>query len=319
MNKLLAVYNICGINGRPNLPRYLNSIDSILEQDLDDVKVVVSSCLNNSADITFLQNQFGDRVSFNVISEVLPVNVTFNHSVKKCVKKFGEFETYLFIDSGIDFQNQKEAFRELYNLYKAGPYAMVSARADGDTGFLTWFRERLGIDTDDRGDSLFANGHMVLPIGSAINLHTQIFSNDLLQEYGRLIPDIFAGQCTESVFSFLCAAIKKKWIIHEGIVLNHLTGMDGASSGFAPHLWEWVDHNPRWDHPFRVSSVVEIVKKGVQFGMGYEELQDIVLHRPDKFDEEGYALDERLKDYIKNNMFLNQQQIDYDDITHTFE
>ena len=38
-----------------------------------------------------------------------------------------------------------------------------------------------------------------------------------------------------------------------------------------------------------------------------------------QFDEEGYALDERLKDYIKNNMFLNQQQIDYDDITHTFE
>lgn len=319
MKKLLAVYNICGINGRPNISRYINSIESILEQDLDDVEVVISSCLNSPADIMFLQSTFGDRITYNTVSEVLPVNVTFNHTVQKCVEKFGEFDSYLYIDSGINFQDQTDAFSKIYDLYKSGPYAMVAARSSGDTGFLTWFKEKRGIDTDDRGDSLFdEDNNMVLPLGTAINLHVQLFSNDLLKEYGNIIPDIFAGQCTESVFSFLCAAINKKWVIRGDVVLEHLTGMDGASAGFAPHLWEFQQKRNRWDHPFIIDSVVRVLKEGVPFGMGYEELQDIVPHNPDKFDEDGYAKDDGLKGFIRDYVFLNKDQLDYEQISHTF-
>lgn len=297
MNKLLVIYNTCGIYGRDNTGQYEESLNSILNQDLEGCKVALSSCLNNPFHIDTLQKTFEGRVNFNIINEQLPVNVTFNQTVNKYVKEFGEFEGYVFVDSGITLGSDPTILTQLYDLFKSGPYGMVSARTDDDMGFDQWYK------TDMLGQKLFDN-HLIIDVGMAVNLHVQIFGNSILKHYGGLMPDIFAGQCTESVFSFLCAALKQKWVVHKDVVLKHYTGMDGASSGFEPHRWQAEGRN-RWDHLFGTEeSILDIVRRGIEYGMGYEEVQKIVLHNPDKFDKDGFALDDRLKDYIRDELFL---------------
>jgi|TARA_R110000751_G_scaffold75933_2_gene152736 hypothetical protein len=307
MKKLLIVYNTCGISGRSNIEGYISSLNSILRQDIEDVEVVVSACMNSASDIAALKETFPDML-INSVEEIVPVSVTFNDTVRKCVNKMGEFEGYLFIDSGIDFEDQTSAIRELYELFKSDSYGMVAARTDDDMGFDDWF------NTDMVGEELFKDGHMVVPVGIAVNLHVQIFSNEMFQHYGNVLPDIFAGQCMESVFSFLCAAVQSKWAVHKDIVLKHLTGMDGPSAGFLPNQWQMLG-NVRWDHMFSTEeSILDIIGRGTEFGMGYEENQSISVHSPAEFDENGYCTNDKLKDYIRDNMFLNPSQFDYNNI-----
>ena len=311
MKKLLIVYNTCGLSGRANIQGYLSSLQSIKDQDIEDVEIAVSSCMNSSSDMEAIREAFPD-VSINIIHETVPVSVTFNHTVQKCVEKFGEFEGYMFIDSGINFEGQTTAIRELYELFKSDSYGMVAARTDDDMGFDDWFK------TDMVGEELFRDGHMTVPVGAAVNLHAQIFSNEMLKHYNNVLPDIFAGQCMESVFSFLCAAMKSKWAVHKDIVLKHLTGMDGPSSGFSPNEWQ-IMGNVRWDHMFGTDeSIIDIVGRGIEFGMGYEENQSIAVHDPSQFDGNGYCTNEELKDYIRDNMFLKPSQFDYNNIKNEF-
>ena len=69
------------MSNRCNVASYLNSINSILNQDLDGVRVVLSSCMNQPNDIGMLQAQLGASIDYTLIHEILPVNVTFNHTV----------------------------------------------------------------------------------------------------------------------------------------------------------------------------------------------------------------------------------------------
>lgn len=311
MNKLLVVFNTCGIN-RENPFTYSNHIRTILSQNFKDFRLCVSSCLNSKSCTSFLLDQFGDSISYNFINDKLPISITFNDSVEQCINAFGEFENYLFIDSGIDFSVSKDVLQGLLDLHLSGPYAMTSARTDDDMGLNDWF------GTDMRGDSIFLNGNLIIPVGRAVNLHVQIFSKELVNIYNRPLPDIFAGQCMESTFSFMCAALNKKWIVHKDIVLNHKTGMDGPSSGFSPAAW-MMSGKPRWDHLFcTTESILDIIKRGYEYGMGYEEVQRIVLHDRSKYDSNGYALSNELKNYIKNNLYLKKDQFDYSNIKREF-
>lgn len=312
MPKLLAVYNTCGISGSVNVSNYITSLQSLLSQDFDGMHVALSSCMNNPSDIQLLKNHFGDKISYNSIHDVVPISVTFNHTVQKCVEKFGKFDGYLFIDSGIDFVESQSSIFDLFKLFKSGPYGMVSARTNDDMGFDDWFK------TDMQGDVLFEKGHLSVPLGMAVNLHVQVFSQKVLDVYGRILPDIFAGQCMESVFSFMCAAIQTKWIVHKDIVLHHRTGMDGPSSGFPPHVWQLQGKN-RWDHLFSTTeSIIDIIQRGIEFGMGYEEVQKICVHKADQFDSNEYCINNNLAPYIRENLFLSQEQFDYNNISHNF-
>lgn len=312
LRKLLVVYNTCGIARRPHVQNYIRSIQSILDQDFDDFEVVMSSCLNHADDITRVQEVFDKKISYNIVNEQVPVSITFNNAILKSIEKFGNFEGYVFVDSGIDFEQQTKVLKQMYDLFKSGPYGMVAARTDDDMGLNDWFK------TDMRGDSLFSDDHLVIEVGMAVNLHVQIFSNKLVSYYGRCLPDIFAGQCMESVFSFLCAALKTKWVVHKDIVLHHKTGMDGPSSGFQPHVWQAMGKN-RWDHMFSTNeSILDIIGRGAPYGMGYEEIQQIAMHDPEKFNDSGFSLDDRLKDYIKHNMFLSEDQFAYKSMNQEF-
>lgn len=311
MRKCLVVFNTCGIRMESPI-EYTNHINSILKQDLEDYKIAVSCCFNSDGCLWYLKDTFGDKISYNNIQDKLPISISFNDTVLKCVKEFGEFESYLFIDSGVTFGEDIFVLKNLLDLHNSGPYAMTAARTDDDLGLDDWF------GTDVRGDLLFKKDHLTIPVGSAVNLHVQLFSKEVFDAYGKILPDIFAGQCMESTFSFLCAALKKKWVVHKDLVLNHKTGMDGPSSGFSPDAWVRKGKN-RWDHLFGTEEpILEIIGRGYKYGMGYEENNSIVNHDESKYDEEGYAVCDELKDYIKQNLYLNDTQFDYNKINGEF-
>ena len=53
-------------------------------------------------------------------------------------------------------------------------------------------------------------------------------------------------------------------------------------------------------------------------GFGYEEMQGVFFHDKDKY-ENGFVKDpERLKEFIRKNMFLQKEHFDYDNINYKF-
>ena len=123
--------------------------------------------------------------------------------------------------------------------------------------------------------------------------------------------------CTESVFSFLCAAVGQKWVVLKDIILHHFKSVDGATCGF--------DHTgPRGDNKNNLFSDLDIYEicsspEALASGFGYEEMQGILLHDPSKYNKDGSCRDpRRLKKFIKNNMYLDEKQFSYSNIKHKF-
>ena len=162
--------------------------------------------------------------------------------------------------------------------------------------------------------------NLLVPVGKACNLHCQIFSKDIFNEYGNVIPDIFKSYCTESVFSFVNAAIKKQWIITSKVRVHHAfnvpdglpddgDGLDGHSSGFrAPH--------GTWDDVYSPYSMEQIVSlpEGTDCGFGYEELRRIKMHREDCFDENQLCKNDELRKFIKKYLYRNEKDFNYNNI-----
>ena len=320
MSKLYVIFNTCGISGREHVDQYIKSIKSILNQNFPNLRVVISSCLNSPVVQNLLVKEFEDKVSYNFINEALPVNITFNHSVMKAVESFGPAEGYLYLDSGIDFENDQEVVQKLFSLHKSGPYGMTAGRVDTDAGTYLWFKEGSSQQDESGQEKLFANGHFVIPVGKTTNLHIQIFDHSIFENYNkRILPDIFASHCTESTFTFVNAAIKKQFIIHKDVLVKHLTSMDGASSGFRPEY----ARVPGWQHllPQANKTIFDIINnpEAKACGFGYEECQEIMLHDPKQFDSNGYAKEpERLRKFIIENIYLSEENFKYDQIFHQF-
>ena len=306
-NKMLVVYNTCGFGRHENVEWYIDCINNILKQDFDDFHVVLSSCGNSIPVVKRLLQEFTGRISFNFTNQRITVNQSFNHTVQKTVERLGEFESYLYVDSGINFRDQTTALADTWDLYKSGPYGMVTLQASNDTGFGPWF--------DFEGH--FTDENFEIPIGRACNLHTQLFSNEIFKSYdNKIIPDIFVAYCTESIFSFVAAGAAEKWIIMKDLVLEHLKSVDGATAGF--------DHTgPRGDSTnnlFGGLDIKEIVAQpeAWESGFGYEEMQGVFPHNPEKY-ENGFAKDpERLKEFIRKNMFLSKDLFDYESLNYKF-
>tara|TARA_R110000737_G_scaffold169583_2_gene195559 strand:- start:957 stop:1913 length:957 start_codon:yes stop_codon:yes gene_type:complete len=315
MKKYLIVYNICGISGKDNSDYYIDALKTIRDQDFQDYILAVSACQNPLEQISKIKQNC--RVDFiNSIEDTLPVNITFNDTVRECIEEYGEFEAYLYLDSGVKFTEPSQ-LGTLIRLYESGNFGMVSAQVDNDFGWC-WFglneyaRPRLAQD-------------LIVPIGLACNLHCQLFSKDIFNYYGNVIPDIFRSYCTESVFSFVNSALKKKWVISSDVRVHHAfevphgrpndgDGLDGHSSGFKAPPGTWDDVYP----PRTMAEIIQI-PKGTESGFGFEELRGIKKHKADCFDENFYCTNENLKEFIKENLYREPPHFDYTEINRSKE
>lgn len=316
MRKLLVVYNTMGLSGVENIPYYVDSLRSLLSQTMaksDDVKIVVSACCPTNMAMIQFQNTFGDLISYNFIHDNLPVSVTFNHSVGRCVEQFGEFEGYLYIDSGISFWDPScryDALQALWNVHKSGPYAITAAMPSNDDGRQWW-----GITYEPGVDYVF-------PVGKTTNMHAQIFSSDWKNAFKRILPDIFASHCMESVFSHMAASIHRKFIITQKVHLLHNHSMDGASIGSRQQDTDRTKMSSMFETGgllFKTTKDIDQkYMEGVDLGFGIEECKEYWKHRPELFDENGYAKNPGLAPFMAKEMFLNDLEFSYSNIKSVF-
>lgn len=305
--KLAIIYNTSGISGLESYEFYQPAIDSLLAQDLDDCRVIVSDCLGSTRNRNALLDRYGNNISYCFIDEKRPLPITFNKTVLESIKRLGNFEGFLYIDSGI-ILHKTDDVRKLYQLFKSGPYGMVSSRTNHDSGYYQWFG--LGNSPIDESQSwrLFKDGDFVVPLGKAVNLHCQIFSNSLVETYNKPYTDIFLKHCSESVFSFKCAAVNQKWVVSKDVIAEHRY-LHGNASAIASD-----STRPNYDDPYLIDSVIDVIVKGKPYGLGYEECAGRQIHDPEKFDTDGFALDPQLAPYIRDNLFLSSNLLDYSSI-----
>lgn len=317
MTKLIVVYNTCGIKV-DGTAYYIPAIESILKQSFKDFKLVISGCKLAQKTKDALLSNFKGKVSFNWIDEIYPVTVTFNLSCLKAIEKFGVAEGYLYIDSGCQFLGRKDLQVFYDGFKKYDDCGMYAARVDDDSGYHDWFG--VGRHTKDCSEDyrLFDNGDFVIPVGKTCNLHTQIFSKELVEFYRRPYFDILAGHSTESVFSFICAAIRSRFIICQDFEIHH-EQLDCQSSGFDPLKWVQSGKS-RHEHPYLIPSVMEIMgcDTARKLGLGYEELAKLVMHDESQYDANGYCINDELKTYIRDRLYLPESLLDYSKINCEF-
>jgi hypothetical protein len=284
MNNVLAIYNTCGLSGRNNSATYINHLRPILSQDCPGYRVVLSDCCNSEEVRVKLMEEFGDAMSYNFIDDKLPLNITCNATAKAMTERFGQFDSYLYIDSGVHFGNEFNVAKDLWQLLRSdSDYALVASRINGDEGYSEW--------------RFFPYGNVktIVPIGKTVNLHCQLYSLEYFLAYNqKLLPDIFASDTHESIYTFLTAAINKRFVIHP-MLLNHHVSVDGPSIGFG-----------RGRKLFQCSKEIEqIVHEGRQFGFGYEECQSVCVHIETMYRDGFLENPEPLYNWIVKNMFLS--------------
>tara|TARA_R110002110_G_scaffold325225_1_gene537219 strand:- start:41 stop:1018 length:978 start_codon:yes stop_codon:yes gene_type:complete len=307
----LVVYNTCGV-GKDNTDAYIRSLKSIINSKTDyRFKVVMSSFKNSDKCVKEIEKEVGESVEIIRVDTPYPVNITYNNACIKMVKKYGEFKGFLYVDSGVDFVNNETALDLAFKSFITNDYIMLSIPVNNDHGF--YFSKEVPYPVT--GKDAFVG------LGGSVNGHVDLFSYKIYKRYRRVWPDVFAGFCTESTFSFIAASLGGQWALLKDVILNHATNMDGRSSwrgaGYPP------DGGPAWENLLfgRKAQTFIDDKEAQEAGLGYEEGNNIMLHK-----EEAYCADpvndrgqryvckdpERLAAQVEKYFYSTDIDIDYE-------
>ena len=320
--RTLIVYNICGIK-KDNTHLYPNFMQSIRNQYpkfSGEIKTIVSGCRMKPHTMPKLKSLFPEFDYINT-DENLTVNITFNNAILKAVEKYGYFDNYVYLAADALIRGDS-VIEDMSNvMIENSNIGMYSAQIDKDNCYAYGLKLGGGrhiIDDERARYEMFKDGtDYIVPVGKACAAHLNMYSNDLFKFYGRCCPDIFASYCTESIFTFIVSAIKKHWVISKDHVIMHFASLDGPSCGFEPEKYK-VD-NPdtgAYDHPFIGETILPIFQNDYakSIGLGYEECANIVMHDDSQFDENNFCINDELKEYIRDKIYLSKDMFDYDNI-----
>lgn len=318
--KLLVVYNICGIK-YDNLEMWTNHLKDILDQSHPDCTVAVSGCVVSEKSKIELQ-KFKDKynnIVFNWIDDILPVNVTFNHTAQVCVDQFGEFDGYLYVASDVKFGTDTEVLSKLDYVHSNSNSALTYALVDNDHGLDGWYAE-----VWDDLNQLLDKDHFCINIGKTANMHVLLFDKEIYSQFNRkLVPDIFATHCTETTYSYLAASLGKKYVVHnKDIMLKHIGFADGHSIGFIGEIQ--YNDSISWKHLFKSKTPAEdrlLSQEAKESGFGYGEWLPTKLMPRDEsmYDEnENHKEPQKLLDFLKKAIYLSDDEFDYNKINYTF-
>jgi hypothetical protein len=304
MSRYLVVFNTCEIQ-KNNLGLYINGIQSLLNQTVwgFEYDIAVSGCAMHQATKAGLKKKFGSLLMTNYMDEILTVNVTFNKTVDEMIKRRGRYDGYIYVDSGVDVKNNTKALQEINDRAITKKFGIITLQTDTDMGKENWFQLP--------ASHVWKDNDFLMPVGKCCNLHFNYFDDRIHQYYGKILPDIFRAYCTESVFSFVVAALRLQWVVVKDLVLEHLKSADGATAGF-----EHIGDKGYWNNLLCGLDMRDILNdpRAKSTGFGYDEWAKIFPHDPSKFDINGLALDPKLKEFIRESVYLPKRLFDYDKI-----
>ena len=325
--RCLIVYNIAGYrhDNTNKYPFFMEGIKRQFQTFNGELKIIVAGNGLRPHTFPYLKNMYPE-FDYIDIKDNLPVNITFNKGVLEGVKRYGNFDSYVFFTADALLTSNNEIEGMTTNMANNPNIGMYSAQIDVDSCYAYGLKlggGRFVIDDERARYEMFKDGtDYLVPPGRACAAHVNFYSDYLFRFYGRCCPDIFKGYCTESIFSFINAAIKKHWAISKDFLIKHNAGMDGGSCGQdAEENRILKPETGGYDHPFYGETLLPIFQNDYarSIGLGYEECQNIVNHDPSQFDENYFCINEELKEYIKENLYLQKHQFDYDDINFDYE
>ena len=215
--RILVIYNICGIKF-DNLEMWKNHLQDILNQEYPNLIVAVSGCIisnRSKVELEKLKEKY-NNITFNWIEDKLPVNITFNHTAQTCTKQLGEFDGYLYIASDVKFGDDVKIIKKLTYLHQNSNSVMTYALVDNDHGLDGWYA-----DVWDELDKMLETDHFCINIGRTANIHVILFDKIIYQTFNnKIIPDIFATHCTETTYSYIAAALNKKYVVHNKNIIT---------------------------------------------------------------------------------------------------
>ena len=109
-----------------------------------------------------------------------------------------------------------------------------------------------------------------------------------------------------SKYANLLATTQAKacFIAKDHSIIHH-ANTDIPSAGFRPEERD----GPPWDYPIPHfgDSLIDVFDNPTArgLGLGYEECENIVNHDPSQYNEKGFCINEDLKHYLKDNVYLN--------------
>ena len=316
--KILVIYNICGIKFN-NLEMWKNHLQDILNQEYSNFTVAVSGCVvsdNSKVELEKFKNKY-NNVVFNWIEDILPVNVTCNHTAQICTEQLGEFDGYLYVASDVKFGNDTKVIDKLAYLHQNSNSVLTYALVDNDHGLDGWYAE-----VCDELNELLNKDHFAINIGKTCNMHVLLFDKLIYQNFNyKIVPDIFATHCTETTYSYLVASLGKKYVVHnKDIMLKHIGFADGHSIGFIGEIQ--YDDSISWKHLFKSKIPAEerlLSQEAKDSGFGYGEWKNPKLLARDEsmYDEnEDHIEPKKLLNFLKKAIYLSDEEFNYNNINY---
>ena len=202
-NKILVVYNTCTHGSVPNVVGWIEKIKPLVSQTLDGVTICHSDNGSDDKSLNIVKKEFGMDMSYFNIKTPLPVHITFNACVRECVKRFGEFEWYMYLSSGTTF-DKPDDLEKIYNYLKTEidvARLMIPAQNDNSAP-IDFIKHGLELKSEGnkKAHQLEQTPEMqrwdkskkyVLKPGQRSNNHASVISNEWYKKYGgKLHPDI---------------------------------------------------------------------------------------------------------------------------------
>jgi len=314
--KILVVYNICGIKFN-NLEMWSNHLQDILNQEYSNFTVAVSGCIVSDESKVELEKlkEKHNNIVFNWIEDKVPVNVTFNHTAQVCTEQLGEFDGYLYVASDVKFGSDTKVIEKLAYLHQNSNSAMTYALVDNDHGLDGWYA-----DVWSDLDKMLETDHFCINIGRTANMHVILFDKIIYNTFNnKIVPDIFATHCTETTYSYITAALSKKYVVHnKTVMLGHIGFADGHSVGFIDEIR--YNDSIAWKHLFKSKIPAEerlLNDEAKASGFGYEAHRGLLAHDESMYDEnENHVEPEKLLGFLKKAIYLSDDEFDYKTINY---
>ena len=314
--RILVIYNICGIKFN-NLEMWSNHLQDILNQEYSNFTVAVSGCIVSDESKVELEKlkEKHNNIVFNWIEDKVPVNVTFNHTAQVCTEQLGEFDGYLYVASDVKFGSDTKVIEKLAYLHQNSNSAMTYALVDNDHGLDGWYA-----DVWSDLDKMLETDHFCINIGRTANMHVILFDKIIYNTFNnKIVPDIFATHCTETTYSYITAALSKKYVVHnKTVMLGHIGFADGHSVGFIDEIR--YNDSIAWKHLFKSKIPAEerlLNDEAKASGFGYEAHRGLLAHDESMYDEnENHVEPEKLLGFLKKAIYLSDDEFDYKTINY---
>ena len=321
---LLIVYNTFGSDNPNEYIKGLNSIFWHIDKNnlQDDVRVVVSSVLNQDKCINTLLKTFGNKLKIFKYDFRWPVQVSCNKTILSSENEFNEqYEGYFYISSGILLPEIEDLLPRIIKKNNTGEYGLIQLQVPNDQdGGMTSLRERFR--------EWFPNQHLdrdndfLISVGDYCNFHLGIYNRRLKEFYGVPITDVYGTGGMESALSYTSYALRLKNIMLNDSMCTHNPGSDKViyGSNLDYEKTKQIEHGLLWG---RTNDIFLNDFEGIDAGLGnypgpYWGLPLVVLpHRIDKYDENFLSTDERLKYSVKRCYFTNETELKYNEIKYT--